>query len=93
MRIYFRDTSGSSNWAKNSVDIIWPNDSSAALTILTPDESNSNKWRWSTKVVYINGTSIGNKYWLAGYTTNSTISYYGANEISIQKVVGYYLTK
>lgn len=93
LRIYFRDTSGSSNWSKSSVDIIWPNDSSAALTILTPDESSANKWRWSTKVVYINGTSIGNKYWLAGYTTNSTISYYGANEITIQKVVGYYLTK
>ena len=83
MRIYFRKTNGQNQ--RGSVDIFTPNQQYANLTLFEPYAADLTLW-FTSKTVYINGTSITNYDYCNGAVTSSGNTIGSQNEIAIYRV-------
>lgn len=89
IEIFYRDISKSIHNAVDSVKIDNANGKYINAKIFGPVSGAVNRLRYALTTYQINSTQISVVDFLAGYTLDSTISYFGAQEIAITKVVGY----
>ena len=89
IEIFYRDIASKVRNAVDSVKIDNANGKCVNAKIFGPVIGVTNQLRYALTTYQINGTQISAVDYLSGYTLDSTISYFGAQEIAITKVIGY----
>lgn len=89
IEIFYKDIVSAIHNAVDSVKIDNANGKCINAKIFGPVRGLTNQLRYALTTYQINSTQISVVDFLAGYTLDSTISYFGAQEIAITKVIGY----